>query len=153
MNDNPNVPFAVIRWAAQECEWQRSGERSVGWMIAGWVYAKRNRNRPVTVNHILNLGYIVEPRHNLEGFRKVGVRVDDDIKMHSDLVPDAIDALVEAQHRMSPTEFFREYETIHPFRDGNGRTGNILFNWMAASLHDPVMPPNLWRDPRRDVRT
>lgn len=151
MIDNPNVPFAVIRWAAQECEWQRSGERSVAWMVAGWLYARRNRNRAVTVAHILNLGAVVEPRHNLNGLRTVGVRVDDDVKMSPDWVPEALDQLV-ADDKLNPTEWFREYETIHPFRDGNGRTGNILYNWRLGTLLDPVMPPNLWKDPRRDIR-
>jgi hypothetical protein len=152
MNDNPNVPLGVVRWAAQECEWQSSGEASVYWMLTGWVYARRNRNKRIALHHILELGALVEPRHNLYGLRKVGVRVGSSVKLDWQLVPAALDQLIADQDALSPVEWFRQYEEIHCWRDGNGRTGSLLLNWLGGTLLDPVMPPNLWHDWRRDER-
>jgi fido (protein-threonine AMPylation protein) len=45
---------------------------------------------------------------------------------------------------MTPDEAYLEFEEIHPFVDGNGRAGKIIFNWLADSLGDPKMPPNFW---------
>lgn len=143
--------FIVIKWAAQECEWQQSGEMSVAWMIEGWQYAMMRRDKPIALQHVLDLGLLVEPRTNSNGLRKVGVRVGYDVKMSHTVVPHALDRLLEHQGDLDPVEWFREYEEIHPFRDGNGRTGNILYNWLLGTLPEPVFPPNLWHDPRRDL--
>lgn len=141
-----------VRWAAEECHWQQSGEPSVAWMLDGWthvMHSPANEVFPPTLALIQQLGAIVEPRHNDGGFRSVDVRVGYSVKMpHAD-VPAAMEHWVAYLPEMTPTVAFERFEEIHPFRDGNGRTGSIIFNVLNSTLHEPVHPPNLWNDPRR----
>lgn len=134
----------VVGWCARECTRQRSGEDSVSWMFDGWVYAHRHRNHTPILRDVLALGRIVEPRHNMGGLRTVGVRVGWDVKLAPELVSAALDQLITAWGELDPVEWFRRYEEVHPFRDGNGRTGAILMMWHAGHLDDPFDAPNLW---------
>ncbi|HUY07873.1 MAG TPA: Fic family protein [Candidatus Dormibacteraeota bacterium] len=138
----------VIDFCAVECRLQGSGEDSVGWMCRAWARARYGRLAQPAVAHVLGLGKLVEPIKNKGGFRKVGVRVGRNLKMDWRLVPDAIDHLC-CSCGLTPAEWFREYEEIHPFVDGNGRTGQILFNWLNGTLDKPVWAPNCWGDERR----
>ncbi len=145
-----------VNWAAQECYWQQSGEMSVAWMLEGFRYAHRRRHRVPNVVDIIRLGRIVEPRRNREfRFRTVNVRVGWDVKLPHEEVPGAIDRLVTGTAPLNEitediaAEWFHTYEEIHPWADGNGRTGSILYNWLRGSLPEPIHPPNLWDDPRR----
>lgn len=142
------ITLQVVQWAAQECEWQLSGELSVAWMVEAWQYALKHRAQNIALNDVLVLGALVEPRVNFNGIRRVNVQVGGNIKLDHQLVPAALDQLLTAQD-LVPVEWFRQYEDIHPFRDGNGRTGNILYNWLLGTLDEPVFPPNLWHDPYR----
>lgn len=147
-----------VRWAAEECEWQHSGEASVFWFLQGWDLAcgyealpvlDNGHPCPLDLDFILSLGRIVEPRHNVDGFRMVDVRVGYSRKMPFSHVPAAMRLWCDSLPDMDPVEAFRQYEEIHPFRDGNGRTGSIIFNMLKETLDAPVHPPNLWNDPRR----
>jgi fido (protein-threonine AMPylation protein) len=41
-----------------------------------------------------------------------------------------MESLLAGANEWEPAEWFRRYEEVHPFVDGNGRTGQVLLNWL-----------------------
>ncbi len=155
------VDYEVVKFSSIECRLQMSGELSVVHMVDGFLYAQ-DLSEVVTyptVANVLDLGKLIEPIDNSRGFRTCGVRIGSDVKMDWENIPRQVVNLCEAvaskdkggQPLLTPNEFFYEYESIHPFADGNGRTGAILFNWLNGTLYKPVWPTNFWDDPRRTI--
>lgn len=169
----------IVRFCSIECRLQMSGELSVGWMVDAWLYAQDVAGYKVgvakpeykyqpTLDDVQNIGCIVEPNVNYgPGFRKVDVRVGFDVKAPWQHVPVLMANLMEGLRPsltevansaypddyglLTPAKFFKEYEDIHPWQDGNGRSGVILFNWLNGTLDDPVWAPNFWNDNRRTI--
>lgn len=125
--------LADIRTIAEECATQKSGELSVANLAVAVDFARTalRKDRSLTVRNIKILGVLVEPRINVNGFRTLPVFIDGQMAgVHPSSIDTAINALCEAfnDHRIGCADLYQEFETIHPFADGNGRVGFVLYN-------------------------
>lgn len=153
MSDSTQVYFTdqqmdIILWAAKECEHQQSGEMSVFRMLNAWQYAIGYASSTLlpTEFDILTIGALVEPIVNCNGWRTTPVQIGDKVLDQASLIPRQINNLLEATNLLTPDEWFKHFEEIHPFADGNGRTGVILYNWLKGRLHCPMMAPDFWKE-------
>jgi hypothetical protein len=80
---------------------------------------------------------------NHSGYRRgniyIGGKVLPPHSVHADMTQ-----FLETQDTADPEAFYLAFERIHPFADGNGRTGKILYNWRRGSLDNPVWPPDFF---------
>jgi hypothetical protein len=145
------ISMRVIKFCAEECRKQQSGEMSVYWMCGAFHLASmfyddysgvRNKMIPDLID---KLGRIVEPDKNNHGFRVIPVIVPGPKQPpHHSLVEDQVRKLCSSSKGMSPLEFYKAFEEIHPFVDGNGRVGAILYNFLNDTLSCPVAPPDVF---------
>ena len=136
-----------IKFCAEECERQRSGELSVGWMCEALEHLLINKTEIESSIgtedfswHIRTVASFCEPLQNARGFRKTPVYFNDySFGMDAELIPQAMKNLCLAE--LIPEDFYTEFQRIHPFQDSNGRCGALLFNLMKNSLDNPQKPP------------
>jgi hypothetical protein len=133
-----------IKWAAEECVRQHSGEMSVYWLCEGLDFVRDPMWRG-TINDIQTLGRLIEPEKNKNGFRKVPVQFKDlNFAIRAENIDIALSNLIQYGTDLSPTEWYKMFQKVHPFVDGNGRVGAILFNVKNGTLKKPIAPPKVF---------
>lgn len=123
------------------------GIERVAWMLSAWAFAieaSYARKRP-TIEDVLVIGTNVEQQKNRNGFRSGGVMIGGRTAPGPEDVDKLLSNLWREGTALTPIQFYKEFEFVHPFFDGNGRTGKILLNWLNGTLLNPIFPPaDLW---------
>ncbi|HEY4489666.1 MAG TPA: Fic family protein [Candidatus Paceibacterota bacterium] len=91
---------------------------------------------------ILHLAELIEER-NQKGYRLVPVSFfGGGTALKPELIPQAMKSYCRlyANGIMEPTEAYNEFEKIHPFEDGNGRLGDLL--WKMYLVRNTGLWPN-----------
>ncbi len=110
------------------------------------LFAVRN----ITKLHRILLAH--EPSKH--GTRKEPIIVGNSETLSFEKIPDALNELLawlkKMNHKMYPPElafeFYYRFERIHPFKDGNGRTGRLLMNRILEKHH--YHPTIIWDNNR-----
>lgn len=134
----------VIAFCAEECTRQQSGENSVYDMVRAWnnAAAALDFEEDITERLILDLAEMIEPE-NITGYRCVPVTIRG-ILLGWEHIARQMEMLIAAQDNLTPEEFYKEFEEIHPFEDGNGRVGVILYNYLKKTMDNPSFAPDYW---------
>lgn len=78
-------------------------------------------------------------------YRDVRVRIGGDVPPHQEAVPSLLSELLDenVDTGVDAVQWHVTFEKIHPFRDGNGRVGRLLYLWHCRSHLD--IEPIVWR--------
>lgn len=146
---------AIVTFCAEEVGRQYKGHpdaqeaaQAVGWMFNAWMLAIEDERwkRPITVAMIREWGKLIEPEVNRDGFRQHKIWVGTHQGMNPWHIPTEMEGFVRKLPDLAhdPDQAYYQFELIHPFGDGNGRTGKVLFNYMKGTLRAPEMPYNFF---------
>ncbi len=90
--------------------------------------------------------FLKERQPNIAGtYRDVFVRVGNDVPPAPEEIEERMDGLL-SENPSNPVEALQwhvKFEKIHPFQDGNGRIGRLIYAWHCFKMGEE---PIVWRE-------
>jgi hypothetical protein len=136
-------------WCYAECERQHATTPAdIAGMEEAWQYAS-DMNPPLTITDIKIMAGTIDPIANPGGRFRTGpaVFMDGGRAASADEIEWRLEQLFHLISGMGPIgEFdagsiYRELMYIHPFKDGNGRVGALVYNILNGTIDNPIVPP------------
>ncbi len=141
----------VISFCATEVQDQEDKPTRVFNMLHAWSIVARDiklgEHQNLTIREMLTPGYVnylAMSVHPYQGFIRKGPVVINNRSVGPDYreIPRLMEIVFskETLNALDPTQVYIEFEEIHPFLDGNGRVGLILFNALKGTMENPTRP-------------
>lgn len=138
----------IVEYCAVEVQRQMASPMHVAGMYRAWeiaVFLVDQGTGPVTGEKLILLNDLVLCSTHRIGYRQTPVSFRDG-GTAADWweVPHLMERLLSFQHEATPDEFTKQFLDIHPFADGNGRVGSLLWNILSGTIKSPVRMPNYY---------
>jgi hypothetical protein len=65
--------------------------------------------------------------------------------LNAQFIDRQVSLLIKNQKNMTPEEFYIALMEIHPWNDGNGRVGELVYNFLNGTLDNPIHPPQYYK--------
>lgn len=147
----------IVEFIKEEVKRQGKGPKEVIWMQEAWENAIANKKKGTELSEdlIMLWGHLVERlKNSYKRWRRHNVFVvkydgDEETVEAECPSPHQVPYLMEewikdSREELSPEAAYLKFEKIHPFMDGNGRVGKIIYNWLKNTLENPEWPPDFF---------